>query len=80
MLSNIGGEKLDQYLQIYFSLQMGMSSLGGFDNEQDEEETKDSGAGYDMNMMPSIAYMMQNLIASDEASVDPYHKGGNYSN
>lgn len=60
MLSNIGGggEKLDQYLQIYFSLHMGMNSLEGFDSDQDEEEAKDSGAGYDMNLMPSIAYMM----------------------
>jgi hypothetical protein len=60
MISNMGGPKLDQYLQVYFSMQMGMGmGLDMFD--QDSSEVNNSTPqfqGYGMNMMPAMAMMM----------------------
>jgi RNA recognition motif-containing protein len=55
MISNMGGPKLEQYLQIYFSMQMQVNM--SMDSDPDQETTQ----GFNMNMMPAMAFMMQNI-------------------
>lgn len=68
MMSNMGGAKLDQYLQIYFSMQMGMNMGMGLYGE--DSSASGNFNGFSMDMMPAMAFMMQNMCAPNSSNMN----------